>query len=325
MKKSSTDKLLTQDFGLMCLLNLFLFASVYLLFPILPFVMEQQVGISLAQAGNLFLLFGAALFAVGPFHAYLGDAFKRKRVLLLSMGMMLLVTWGYMYVDSYAHLLLLAALHGVGFGLAVTAGITVAIDITPSHRRSTGNSVYTWMARWGMLLGVGLGILIYRLYDFRLVMYLSLAAGLVGMVCASGVFVAFRAPMGVNLCNLDRFFLPATWLPALNVGWITFIPGLLLPLLFAGNYFVALAWITWLLVTIPFTKIFVKLCHHCQRGTADTTCHLAMETGFFVGVATACRLVDETSLVRVALFSGVGALLFFVFLTYPYFRRKRVR
>ena len=149
---------MTLNFWRMCIANLLLYASAYLLFPLLPFVMGQQLDISVGKAGVMFLVFAAAMFVVGPFHAHLVDEYKRKRVLLYATFVMLAATLGYAFVDSYMHLLLLAAVQGACFGLATTAGITVAIDITTSARRSAGNMVYAWSARLGMLVGAVLGL-----------------------------------------------------------------------------------------------------------------------------------------------------------------------
>ena len=154
---------MTLNFWRMCAANLLLFASVYMLFPVLSFVMPERLGISFPQVGSMFLVFAAAMFAVGPFHAYLCDEYKRKNVLLYSTLAMLAATAGYAFADSYIKLLLLALVQGGCFGLATTAGITVAIDITTSARRSAGNMVYAWSARLGMLIGAGIGILLYGL------------------------------------------------------------------------------------------------------------------------------------------------------------------
>ena len=203
---------MTLNFWRMCTANLLLFISVYMLFPLLPFVMGEQLGVSVGQAGSMFLVFVVAMFAVGPFHAYLVDEYKRKHVLLYSALIMLAAVLGYAFVDGYTKFLLLAAVQGACFGLATTAGITVAIDITTSARRSAGNMVYAWAARLGMLVGVVLGIGMYKMYGFRMVTYLSVAAGLASIFFASRVYVAFRAPIGVSLCNMDRFLLPCAWL-----------------------------------------------------------------------------------------------------------------
>ena len=83
---------MTLNFWRMCAANLLLFASVYMLFPVLSFVMPERLGISFPQAGSMFLVFAAAMFAVGPFHAYLCDEYKRKNVLLYSTLAMLAAT-----------------------------------------------------------------------------------------------------------------------------------------------------------------------------------------------------------------------------------------
>ena len=316
---------MTLNFWRMCAANLLLFASVYMLFPVLSFVMPEQLGISVPQTGCMFLLFAAAMFVVGPFHAYLCDEYKRKNVLLYSTLVMLAATLGYAFVDSYIKLLLLALVQGACFGLATTAGITMAIDITASSRRSAGNMVYAWSARLGMLTGAGLGVLLYDIHGFRMMVYLAIAAGIFSMLFASRVYVAFRAPIGMRLCSLDRFLLPRAWVPALNMLLIAFVPGLLLPLLYIGDYIAFSVLAILVLLTIPFTRMFVKLSYHCQRGTANTTCYLAMETGILIGLATACRLADMYLLYHAACVVAILALFFFVLLAYPYYKRKRVR
>ena len=139
MRKSNTDNLWSLGFMRICFANFLLFASIYMLFPVLPSVMMSRLGISTGQAGSMFLVFAAAMFLVGPFHAYLGDEYKRKRVLVYSIFVILGTTLGYIFVDTFPRLLMLAAVQGGAFGLAATAGITVAIDITTASRRSAGN------------------------------------------------------------------------------------------------------------------------------------------------------------------------------------------
>ena len=316
---------MTLSFWRLCMANLLLFASVYMLFPLLPFLMGQQLDISVAETGCMFLVFAAAMLLVGPFHAYLVDECKRKNVFLLSTLVLLAATLGYAFVDTYPKLLLLAMVQGGCFGMATTAGITVAIDITTSTRRSAGNLVYAWAARLGMLVGVALGIWLYRMHGFRTTIYLSVAIGVLSMYFISRVYVAFRAPIGTTLCNVDRFLLPRAWLPAINMVLMAFVPGVLLPLMFTGDYWSMLALVVLLIITVPFTKMFVKLSYHCQRGTANTTCHLSMEVGILIGIAVACHLMDEAVIYHVGSAAAILALFFFILLSYPYYKKKKVR
>ncbi len=325
MKRNNTSDLTTLNFGFVSLANLLMFASLYLVLPLLPLVMGRQLDIPVERAGFALLAFVGAMLAVGPFHAYLGDAYKRKGILLYSMLGMAAAALGYAFVDSFVNLLLLALAQGACFGLAATAGITVAIDITTSAQRSAGNMLYAWAGRLGMLLGAGGGILLFEAYDFRTVAYVSVAVGLLGALVASRVYVAFRAPIGMRLYSLDRFFLPRGWVPAINLVMMAFVPGILVPTMLEGNYWGLIALAILMLITAPATRMFVRLSHHCQRGTANTTGQLSQDAGFVMGLFAASQLMDSPHIYSVAVVAVIVAALFFGAATIPYFERKQIR
>lgn len=337
MRKSSINNLWSLSFVRMCTSNFLLFASLYMLLPLLPAVMIERLGISTTELGSVFLVFAAGMFVVGPFHAYLGDAYKRKHVLVYSTLAMLGATAGYLFADTYPKLLVLAAVQGGAFGLATTAGITVAIDITNSARRSAGNMAFALAARLGMLAGVAVGVWMFQFKGFGMTVYLSALCGLFSIFFALRVYVAFRAPIGMKRFNCDRFLLLRGWVPAINLLLIAFIPGVALPLYKQGDYAVLFFLIVLAILTIPFTKIFVKLSQHCQRGTANSTCQLTMESGILIGIAVCCFLSDSgggdvfhvyTDFQQIYKIIGISiltALAFFFVLTYPYYKRKRVR
>lgn len=226
----------------------------------------------------------------------------------------------------------LAGIQGVSFGVATAAGITVAIDVTPSTRRSVGNMVFAWMGRVGMLIGIGVGGTLFTWFDARTVLYASFASGLLAVLLAMRVDLSFRAPIGVSVFNLDRFLLPRAWLPALNLMLLSFVPGVLLFLSMHGDGWSVLALLFLVCLTVPAVRDFVLLSEHCQRGTANTTCLLATETGLLFGCAVACRLNAYLSAVsltvclhQLAATAFFVSLVMFVTVTYPYFKRKRVR
>ena len=73
-----------------------------------------------------------------------------------------------------------------------------------------------------------------------------------------------------------------------------------------------------------FSVIFVKLSHHCQRGTANTTYFLASEIGIALGIAASCDMSTD-EMIFVGQVVAVIALLFFVLITYPYYKKMKVR
>lgn len=385
-------KLWTLHFMRICLANLLLFISLYMLYPVIPSVMAERLGMPVYQTGAVFILFTLAMFFVGPFHGYLVDAYKRKYVCMFSFGILLAATVGYVFVRDATQLVMLCMAQGIAFGIATTAGITLAIDITNSSFRSAGNMFFAWAARLGMIAGVAAGVFLYQAYGFRMLIYASLAIGLLGIFFVWRVYVPFRAPIGTKLISNDRFLLCRGWIPAVNLILIALVPGILLPVLphsfssvqlgnmsvpffavagagflfslviaklvFRGEHKMWLQVVTGLvliiaamgqlmvpqsghvvlaavllgvglgLVTPEFLMMFVKLSQHCQRGTANTTHLLAWEAGISLGIATVCYLETTASqevAIQVGMLAAVIALVFFVLLTYPYFKRKRVR
>ena len=223
-------KLWTIHFMRICVANLLLFISLYVLFPVLSVEMADRLGVPVAQTGAIFLFFTLGMFLIGPFHAYLVDAYKRKTVCVFSFALMVAATAGYAFVTNMTELILLSTVQGLSFGIATTAGITLAIDITNSTLRSAGNVSFSWMARLGMILGIVLGVWLYKSYSFQNLLSVSVITGAAGILVASGVYVPFRAPIVTRLYSFDRFLLLRGWVPAINMILITFVPGLLIPL-----------------------------------------------------------------------------------------------
>lgn len=222
-----TVNLWTKHFMRISVANLLLFISLYMLLPVLPMELAEQIGLKSEQTGLMFLFFTLGMLFVGPFHAYLIDVYKRKYICLFSTLLVTGATAGYLYVGALRELFLLAAFQGAMFGLATTAGITLAIDITHSGSRSIGNLSFAWMARLGMVIGIALGIWLYQMASFTYLIAISVGAGLLSVLLTSMVYVPFRAPIVTCLCSCDRFLLLRGWVPALNLVMISFVLGLL--------------------------------------------------------------------------------------------------
>lgn len=221
-------RLWTHDFIRMYLSNFLLFASLYMLLPILPMYIVDKFGTSLTTAGLILALFAVSLFLVGPFYSYLIDAYKRKNVCMWAYLFVIAILGGYTLVGSLLWMAVLRMVQGGLFGIATSMSSTLAIDITVSSCRSEGNTCFSWAARLGMVFGPMIGLLLYKYEGLQMVLYASVALGAIGLVLVSLIHVAFRAPIGASLCSTDRFLLPQGWLPALNLVLISFTFGMLL-------------------------------------------------------------------------------------------------
>ena len=319
--KESTHKLMTLDFWRICISNFLLYSAVWTLLPILP-AQCYLMGMNTQEMVTSFLLFVSGMIGVGPLHAFLGDVFKRKNVLMLSTLATALCFGGWRMVTESWQVMLLMLLAGVFFGIATTAGITIGIDITLSNRRGMGNRMYAFSGAVGLLIGLRCLSPFYLMIDFSSLVIFSLVLFFLSLVFEAGVYVAFRAPVGVGLFNIDRFFLPLAWVPAVNVCLLSFGIGMLLNLLPPYAWVGTLLLVVLTFVTAPLTKLFVKLSHHCQRGTANTTLQLATQTGLILGVMEGERIVNNLLFGCITI---LLAVLMFGTVTWSYFKQKRVR
>ncbi|KAA6341604.1 hypothetical protein EZS27_010588 [termite gut metagenome] len=142
------------------------------------------------------------------------------------------IVFSYGIVNNEAEFWMLCLAQGMAFGVGAMSIVTLGIDLTVSTERSVSCAAFNWWARFGMFGGVVLGTVLYLQYNFETVILVSAVLEIVGLFVILTVHVPFRAPIGVKVCSLDRFFLLRGWLPMLNLVFVAFVPGLfIIPLM----------------------------------------------------------------------------------------------
>ena len=321
MRQNSTDKLFNANLGLMCAVNFLMCASVYMMLAVLPLALADK-------ATAIYPAFIAGMVAVGPLHAYLADALKRKHVLLFSVAGIALTMAAASHATE-AWYCWVALLQGGCFALATGAGTTISIDITPSGHRTGGNMFFALCGRIGMVTGMMLGVWAFTACPSAQLFYIAVALNGIALLLAAWVYVSFRAPIGVRLFSLDRFLLARAWLPAINVGILAFAFGMASVFLTNRSVENGIVWMLPLLllplITPPLVKMFVKLSHHCQRATGNMTFNLLLDIGMVGGIWTVCGTNDGNEVCKLGIGLLLLALLMFVFVTRSYYKKKRVR
>ena len=69
----------------------------------------------------------------------------------------------------------------------MTTGSTLVIDVTASRRRTDANIAFAWAGRFGMVVGLALGIYIYPYWNFHHIIYTSMALGALALVLIPAV------------------------------------------------------------------------------------------------------------------------------------------
>ena len=114
------------------------------------------------------------------------------------------------------------------------------IDVTASRRRTDANIAFAWAGRFGMVVGLALGIYIYPYWNFHHIIYTSMALGALALVLIPAVKVPFRAPLSTSWFSLNRFLLPRTLWPGMNMMMVAIIFGILVAHIYNELFFVCI-------------------------------------------------------------------------------------
>lgn len=153
MHTTPHDKLWSRDFLLLLGSTLLLWGSFYFILPTLPLYVVQRLHGNLAQVGLLSGALGITAVLARPLTGWAADRWGRRPVQLLFLLLFALVMLSYNLATSVPLLVLIRLLHGIPFGAATTAGMTVAADLVPAPRRGEGIGYYTLSQTLSMAIG----------------------------------------------------------------------------------------------------------------------------------------------------------------------------
>ncbi len=347
----------------------------YALLTGLPLILLGETPDTLSLSTLFFL---AGIWIPGVFTAYLTDRFKRKNVYLFALLGCVVTTLPVLYVSGHPEgLCFLRFMQGACYGYALNLGNILTTDITSSPKRSRANSIFARLGRSGIWTGIAGAGVSYYMMGAEGIYFFALGCGILSVLCALMLSITFRAPLELPVVSTDRFFLSRTWPEALNLFFVSVIPGLFLSsVLWITFRFYAdplLQWVPWaafiagtlisfairhfllnkqghrlqtgislvflIIGCIVFSDFnspylfpvslfllgigietaasnflytFIRMSHHCERSTANTSYLFSWETGIVLGVCIGLHHYEQIG--KIALFSILIAfLLYFAF------------
>ncbi len=222
-------KIWSKSYTLLTLCGFFFFISTYLFLYVSTMHLVQDKGMSFSEASLLISSFGIGLFLTGIFNSYWIDAYKRKSVCQFSIILFILSTIGFLYTSNALLWIVLRVVQGVAFSLVImTTNSTLVIDVTPSHHRTAANTSFLWLSRLGMLICLASAPLLSEIFSFTELIYIVIGLAFFSLILTFSVEVYFHAPLDPPICSLDRFLLPRTFVPAINLAGIAFVLGTLI-------------------------------------------------------------------------------------------------
>lgn len=206
--QDTKPRLWTADFLLAFASNMLMYFSFYMLVPVLPFFVIEELGTSESVAGVVLSIYTIATLCVRPFSGYMVDTFARKPLYLICYTIFTLIFAGYLISFTLTIFIIMRIVHGLSFGTNTVVSNTIAIDVMPSERRGEGIGYFGMSSNMAMALGPMLGLLLYSNYSFETAFVVSFLSSLTGLGIASLIKVPPKViPPHKEVLSLDRFIL----------------------------------------------------------------------------------------------------------------------
>ena len=191
---SAQEKLWTKSFILIILVNFFTYVGSFMLMSTLP-LHTLSIGGNKVMAGLMIGIYSLTAFLSRLQIGNQLDQKGRKPIMLTGLVVILLVT---VFTISAAYsvimLLILRAIHGIGWSTTTTSTNTIASDLIPDARRTEGMGYFGLSISLAMVIGPGLGIYILENYNFSLLVTLA----------ACSIILAFAAGLSNNYNHQEQ-------------------------------------------------------------------------------------------------------------------------
>lgn len=226
---TSNETLLNRSFVSACLANLLFFFSFYLLMPVLPLYLVDELHAEKSLAGIILSAYTISALMIRPVSGMLVDSFQRKPLFLLCYFVFAAYFLGYLLAGTLLMLLVLRSMHGLVFGIATTTANTLAIDTLPAQKLGRGVGIFGTTSSLAMSLGPMAGLLLLGTFSYQAVFLIAFLTAAAAFLIGSTIHCKKRdiKPM-TNPFSLNRLFLAKGWLAAISIFLAAFLYGVLL-------------------------------------------------------------------------------------------------
>lgn len=235
-----------RDFWLMSIANMMLSMSVYVLVPSMPVWLIETERFSAREVGFAMAVFAVGLFFFGGFCSWLVQRFRRNRICIYSIVMLI----GCLSLLYYVHglnsdklefwlIVLQRFMLGASFGLAqMVLSSTLIIDTSESDKRTEANHSAAWFSRFAMSLGPLLGLIMFNYKNFDAVLLASVFCASVAIILILTVNFPFRTPSdSYKIFSTDRFLLTNSMPLLVNLLLVSVAVGLLMSLGLSDRFY----------------------------------------------------------------------------------------
>ncbi len=232
-------KLWHREFWLMSISSLMLTMAIYALIPVLPQWLMKTENLTPEEVGLSMGAFAVGLYFFGAQCSWLVQRYRRNVICMQAIFAVIIAIGLLWYINTLRQelvelwmILVQRLALGAAFGLAqMVLSSTLIIDTCESFQRTEANHSATWFSRFALSLGPLAGLIVYGMYGFDAVVWMTMGLAGASLLFLKSVTFPFRTPQeGVHVASLDRFFLPHGFVLFVNLLMVCVVIGLIIAL-----------------------------------------------------------------------------------------------
>lgn len=225
---TKTESLMNWSFMAACVSNLLFFFSFYLLMPVLPLYLIDELHAGKTIAGLVLASYTMATLLVRPFSGFLVDNIQRKPLYMICYFCFGAYFLGYILAGTLVILAIVRCTHGLVFGIATTSANTLAIDTLPPSKLGRGIGIYGTTSSLAMSLGPMAGLLLLANFSYQAVFTIAFISAMTAFLVGSTIECGTRLLPKNPKFSWSGIFLSHSLPISASIFLVAFIYGVLL-------------------------------------------------------------------------------------------------
>lgn len=179
----------TKSFINISISTFFIFLVFYALLTFMPLYVLNDLDGTAAEGGIAVSIFLLSAIIMRFFAGMILEKFGKKKILIIGLFLFTISTVLYVFVGSFAVLLLLRFFQGIWFSLVTTVAGAIAADIIPPERRGEGLGYYGIAMNLAVVAGPFIALTLQLYVPAQIVFVVLAVIMAIGFLCALGVGV----------------------------------------------------------------------------------------------------------------------------------------
>lgn len=161
--------------------------------------MMSVFGVPIDKINWILTCYMLTLGAIIPLTGYLGDTFGTKKVYIFSLIIFTLGSFLCGFAWNLSSMIIARVLQGLGGGMIMPVGMSIIYEIFPLEERGVALGFWGIAAMAAPAIGPTLGGYIIQYLDWRLIFYINVPIGIVGVIFAGIILKGSKLNLGKKL------------------------------------------------------------------------------------------------------------------------------